>query len=244
MITYHPDSKFLTDFAAANLPLSQATCVATHLEYCGKCRTHIQQLTDLGGFMFSQLEPVVVENDGFTSLMHKIDLSAQTLPLTEAALQDRPLLAGKEHVKPQNAGFLPVIVRKLANGGLHKLDWVQLGSSLRVAPVKIGADKRETAIYDIKAGGKMPEHEHRGEEITVILKGSFSDLDGKYSSGDFVVRNAGEKHQPIATQDTDCICLVCLERPIKPKSWWYRLLEPYVQYQLSRLTGQNLSAGL
>jgi putative transcriptional regulator len=78
----------------------------------------------------------------------------------------------------------------------------------------------------------MPEHEHRGEEITVLLKGSFSDAEGKYVRGDFVVRNAGERHQPTATLDTDCICLVSLQRPVRPRSMFYRLLEPFVQYRM------------
>ena len=82
----------------------------------------------------------------------------------------------------------------------------------------------------------MPEHEHRGEEITVLLKGSFSDAEGKYVKGDFVVRHAGERHQPTATLDTDCICLVSLEQPVKPSSFWYRLLEPFVNYRLSGLS--------
>ncbi|MGB4247844.1 MAG: cupin domain-containing protein, partial [Pseudohongiellaceae bacterium] len=140
---------------------------------------------------------------------------------------------------PTRGVFLPRALRRLSAGGLHNLSWVQLGNALRVAPVRISGDARDTAIYDIKAGGRMPEHEHRGEEITVLLKGSFSDAEGSYSRGDFVVRNAGEAHQPMATQDTDCICLVSLERPVRPRGWFYRLLEPYVQYRLQKTLERN-----
>ena len=81
----------------------------------------------------------------------------------------------------------------------------------------------------------MPEHEHRGEEITVLLQGSFSDADGSYTRGDFLVRHAGEAHEPTATQDMDCICLVCLERPVRPRGLLYRMLEPLVNYRLQKL---------
>tara|TARA_R110002072_G_scaffold136124_2_gene278254 strand:- start:243676 stop:244383 length:708 start_codon:yes stop_codon:yes gene_type:complete len=231
MVSFHPDSKFLTDFAAGSLPLSEAVCVAAHLEFCAKCRSHVQQLSDLGAQIMARLEPVQTEqpaDEGFDQLMQKIDadaLNPADVASAEPAADSTPQSAAPS--------FLPRVVQKLAQGSLQDLDWVQLGKSLRIAPVNIGKGNRETSIYDIKAGGRMPEHEHRGEEITVLLKGSFSDAEGKYVRGDFVVRHAGERHQPTATLDTDCICLVSLEQPVRPSSIWYRLLEPFVQYRLS-----------
>ncbi|MDP1932828.1 MAG: ChrR family anti-sigma-E factor [Gammaproteobacteria bacterium] len=247
MISYHPDSRFLTDFAAANLPLSEAVCVSAHLEFCGKCRAHVQQLADIGGHMLSRLQPQEVEKTSFERLMSRIGSGdgaqqavADAILPTPSVAASEPVVAVEESSRASAAGvFLPRALRRLSAGGLHNLSWVQLGNALRVAPVRISGDVRETAIYDIKAGGRMPEHEHRGEEITVLLKGSFSDAEGSYNRGDFVVRNAGEAHQPMATQDTDCICLVSLEKPVRPRAWFYRLLEPYVQYRLQKTLEQN-----
>lgn len=249
MISYHPDSRFLTDFAAANLPLSEAVCVSAHLEFCGKCRAHLQQLADIGGHMLARLQPREVEEDSFERLMSRIGTGEGAQQAADAVLPAaQESLAFADEASPR-AGlaltkgvFLPRALRRLSAGGLHNLSWVQFGKALRVAPLRIVGDVRETAIYDIKAGGRMPEHEHRGEEITVLLKGSFSDAEGSYSQGDFVVRNAGEAHQPMATQDTDCICLVSLERPVRPRGWFYRLLEPYVQYRLQKTLERNTAS--
>lgn len=202
--------------------------MAAHLEFCAKCRAHVQQLSDLGAQIMARIAPeqaVEADDDGFDRLMQKID-SGQA---QEQAEVSAPVMAAT----PANGVTLPRVVQKLAQGSLQSLNWVQLGKSLRIAPVNVGDGVRQTSLYDIRAGGQMPEHEHRGEEITVLLKGSFSDAEGKYVRGDFVVRHAGEKHQPTATMDTDCICLVSLERPVKPSSIWYRLLEPFVQFRLS-----------
>ncbi len=232
MISYHPDSRFLTDFASANLPMAQAMCVSAHLEFCGKCRAHVHQLKEIGGHLLSQIPPVAVEAGSFEQLMSKI-ASPQPLPTAPSAQAHNALTS----IAPKSGKetYLPRSVRRLSNGSLQNLGWAQFGKALRIAPLPIAGETLETSIYDIKAGGQMPEHEHRGEEITVLLKGSFSDADGTYSRGDFVVRNAGEAHQPTATQDTDCICLVCLERPVRPRGWFYRLLEPYIQYRLHSL---------
>ncbi len=249
MISYHPDSRFLTDFASANLPLSEAVCVSAHLEFCGKCRAHVQQLADIGGHLLSRLQPEALEQDSFERLMGRID-AQEASGAKDAAVFDgydtamKP--AASAALKPDSlsrtdaargaAGVsLPRALRRLTQGGVQNLRWVQLGKALRVAPLHIDEDVRETAIYDIKAGGRMPEHEHRGEEITVLLRGSFSDAEGSYTRGDFVVRNAGEAHQPTATQDMDCLCLVSLERPVRPRAWLYRLLEPFVQHRLHKV---------
>lgn len=230
MVTFHPDARFLTDFASGSLPLSEAACVSAHLEFCAKCRSHVQQLSDLGAQLLTQLESAetmdvsAVNDADFDRLMQKIETQ-----------ESSPVSQWVDELAPVDSG-LPRVVQKLASEGLQNLKWAQLGRTLRIAPIKVGQGCRQTSIYDIRAGGRMPEHEHRGEEITVLLKGSFSDTEGKYVKGDFVVRHAGERHQPTATLDTDCICLVSLERPVRPSSIWYRLMEPFVQL---RLTGFN-----
>lgn len=233
MVSYHPDSRFLTDFASANLPMAQAMCVSAHLEFCGKCRAHIQQLKEIGGHLLAQIEPVEVEAHSFESLMARIATGEQPQAMASELALNEP--SPDALPKSSSDMFLPKAVRRLSNGSLNNLGWAQFGKELRIAPLPIVGEVCETSIYDIRAGGKMPEHEHRGEEITVLLKGSFSDAEGTYTRGDFVVRNAGETHQPTATQDTDCICLVCLESPVRPKGWFYRLLEPYIQYRLHSL---------
>ncbi|MDX1490897.1 MAG: ChrR family anti-sigma-E factor [Pseudohongiellaceae bacterium] len=231
MIAYHPDSRFLTDFASANLPLSEAVCVSVHLEFCGKCRAHVKQLNELGAMLMesSCVEPLA--EDSFDKLMGSIDNSAS---IEAPAAQHKSPVSEVSDMPLSSKLVSPRALKGALKAGFSKLNWVQLGAHLRIAPLNLGGESRETAIYDIKAGGRMPEHEHNGEEITVLLKGSFSDAEGSYSRGDFVVRNKGEAHQPTATQDMDCVCLVSLESPIKPKSWLYRLFLPYVQHRINR----------
>lgn len=218
MVSFHPDSRFLTDFAAGSLPVSEAVCVAAHLEFCPKCRSLVQQLGDLAAQMMVRLEPETPADEGFEQLMARIDKGTD---------KQKPVRT----TSTAESG-MPKVVQKLSRGAMADLRWVQLGRSLRVAPLKVGSRERQTALYDIKAGGRMPEHEHRGEEITVLLKGSFSDAEGKYVRGDFVVRHAGECHQPTATLDTDCLCLVSLAAPIRPRAWFYRMMEPFINARM------------
>ena len=109
------------------------------------------------------------------------------------------------------------------------LAWRSLSPSLKVAPIGIGEKVHELALHRIKVGGKVPEHNHKGSEITVVLKGSFSDEDGVYQEGDFIVREAGDVHQPIAAKNEECICLSVLAAPIK-LTGIKRLLNPLLTF--------------
>jgi putative transcriptional regulator len=79
----------------------------------------------------------------------------------------------------------------------------------------------------------MPHHEHRGDEITVVLQGSFSDQEDNYHVGDFIVRTKGEKHRPVAAQHEDCLCLSTLDAPIRMSNWFLRMIMPVLTARLA-----------
>ena len=72
MVKYHPDTRFLTDYAAGSLPESQALCVAAHLHYCSGCRAKIRELTQLGAEFFLTQEPEAVSEDSFDRLWQSL----------------------------------------------------------------------------------------------------------------------------------------------------------------------------
>ena len=208
MVKYHPDARFLTDYAAGCLPASQALCVATHLHYCPLCRLKIGELTELGAELFMQQQPVKVEKAALEKLLARIQASPQS-PISP--VQAEP-----------SVSILPKAVNKLTSGNLERLNWRRIGSNFRVSRLNVGDKQRETSLFCIKAGGHVPHHQHKGDEITVILKGSFSDREDKYEVGDFIVRTNGETHKPVASQDQDCLCLSTLDAPIVLSNWLLR----------------------
>ena len=100
---------------------------------------------------------------------------------------------------------LPAYLNKFV--GRSPLNWRSLSSSLSVAPISVGETAYELALHKIDAGGTTPSHDHRGMELTVVLKGSFSDEHGVYHEGDFLIREPGHVHRPAAAQNKACICL-------------------------------------
>lgn len=230
MVKYHPEARFLTDYSAGSLPVAQALCVATHLHYCAGCRVKVRELTELGSQLFQQLalqqqtvQQQTVQNhadqpqarqqpDTFEQLMARVE----TLPATP---QPAKIAAPKPDA-------LPRPLHKLAHGNIESLAWRRIGKGFRYSKLRTGDQSRETTLFHIKAGGNVPHHRHVGDEITVVIKGSFSDQDDKYNVGDFIVRTAGEQHSPVASQDEDCLCLSTLDKPIVMSNLFYRLLAP------------------
>ena len=231
MVKYHPDPRFLTDYAAGSLPESQALCVAAHLHYCSGCRAKIRELTHLGAEFFLTQEPEAVSQDSFDRLWQS--LQKQDSPAQQIQLQQTPATANATKTATKTATAktskdLPQAIQKLTGGNINSLKWRNIGKSFRFSDIPLGDQNRETTLFHIKAGGNVPKHHHRGDEITVVLKGSFSDQEDHYHVGDYIVRTSGESHTPVASQDEDCLCLASLDAPIVINNWFYRVLAPFI----------------
>lgn len=229
MVKYHPDTRYLTDFASGSLSRSLALCVSAHLHYCAQCRRAVGDLTTLGTALFERLEPHEVSTAEFDRLMTRIDTSAQ--PRSDP----RPASTSLHVKRSPPRQRLPQAIQRLTGDDPERLRWNQLGSSFRYYPLDVGEDGRRTSLFAIRRGGKMPGHRHKGDEVTVVLRGSFSDQEDHYHQGDFIVRGSGEKHRPVAAQHDDCLCLASLESPIAVTSWWYRLLQPLTRLRTAAM---------
>ena len=54
----------------------------------------------------------------------------------------------------------------------------------------------------------VPKHGHSTTEATVVLEGQLTDGHDVYSKGEMMLAVPGERHKPIATGNTACICFV------------------------------------
>jgi putative transcriptional regulator len=77
------------------------------------------------------------------------------------------------------------------------------------------SDGVEAKLYWIKAGRAMPQHTHEGQEVTLLLRGGFSDVSGHYRRGDVAVADHDLDHKPVADADEDCICFAVTDAPLK-----------------------------
>jgi putative transcriptional regulator len=211
MASFHPNIEQLTEFTAGTLSLAQSTCVSVHLSQCDLCSRLTGQLTDLAASFFEGLEPISVGDEQLDSVLARLDEAPSAL------------------AQAKSDSGSSTILQRLINGDFSKLNWKKVGSALKISYLDIGDPNFEVALYHIKAGGKIPRHTHRGDEMTLVLEGGFSDSGGSYHAGDFLYRNANDEHAPTAQQSEDCICLAVLDAPLKFTDWRFRLMNPFLK---------------
>ena len=182
MTNFHPDLELITEYAAGSLSLAQGACVSIHVNQCRRCQRIAGQLTDLGASLFEALEPAPVGDAQLNAVLARLD-------------DEKPLEYA--HSK-SSASSTPAILQRLMRGDFSDLNWRNIGSALRISYLKTGDPDHEFALYHIRAGGRIPEHTHRGTEMTLILEGGFSDANGSYHKGDFLIRRPGDVHAPTA----------------------------------------------
>lgn len=215
MSKYHPDIDILTEYVAGTLPLAQSACVSLHVNHCQQCQRTVVQLEELGAGLLEAMEPVPVGDTQLNAVLARLD-------------EEKPLEYARER-----AEGTPAILQRLMRGDFSDLSWKKIGSALRISYLKTGDTQHEFALYHIKAGGRIPEHTHRGGEMTLILEGGFSDANGSYHAGDFLYRRPGDVHAPTALQSEDCICLAVLDAPLKFTDWRFRWMNPFLKLRAS-----------
>jgi putative transcriptional regulator len=213
MAKFHPNLDLMTEYSAGTLALAQSACISVHIGYCEQCQRLAGQLSDIGAALFVELEPVPVGDAQLNAVLARLD-------------EEPPLAYTKQaHIKSNT----PAILQRLMNGDFSDLTWKKIGSALQISYLKTGDPTHEFALYHIKAGGRIPEHTHRGSEMTLVLEGGFSDSEGSYHQGDFIFRQPGDVHAPTALQSEDCICLAVLDAPLTFTNWKFRWMNPFLK---------------
>jgi len=217
MANYHPDTRLLNEYSSGTLPLAQSVCVSLHLNYCEQCRRSHQRLQHLGSALFEEMAPQQVDDSLLRTVMSRLDEEPQPLSYQSKPAEDAP----------------PPLIQRLMRGDYEDLGWEKVTSDVRISRLRTGDADNEFALYHIRAGASIPKHTHKGTELTLVLEGGFSDDEGHYEVGDFVMRDAEQQHSPTATQDRDCICIGVLDAPIKFTDWKYRMVNPFLKIQPS-----------
>jgi putative transcriptional regulator len=215
LVTKHPDNETLMAYATGALTPGLCLAVSAHLHFCEECRDRYSALAAVGGDLLDATQPAEMSADALDLVLEKLD---------DAAVMQTPKRVSREQVLPEDEALLPeFITNLLPETGAR---WKMLSPALRVSRIPVGEERYELALHKIKAGGKVPAHDHKGLEVTVVLQGSFSDGDGIYHEGDFLVRKPGEQHRPTASQNNSCICLSVSEAPIRLTGPINRFMNP------------------
>lgn len=205
-ITHHLSDPLLIGYAAGTLPEAFSLIVATHVSLCDDCRARLESYEALGGALM-QDEVAEMSEDSLDQCLAR--LAAPVVPVRPAPRR----------------GLFPAPLAAYVGGDLDAVRWRPLGMGVRQAilPTARGASAR---LLYIPAGQSVPDHGHRGTELTLVLQGAFADDKARFGPGDVEIADESDEHQPVAEAGSDCICLAATDAPLRFRNLVPRLLQP------------------
>jgi len=106
--------------------------------------------------------------------------------------------------------------------------WRPVGMGVRQAILTTAKGATARLLY-IPAGTAVPDHGHRGTELTLVLKGAFRDQTDHFGPGDVEVANEDLEHTPVADIGEDCICLAATDAPLRFSGMLPRIAQPFLK---------------
>lgn len=217
-INHHLSDELIIAYSAGVLPEAVDLIVATHVSLCDDCRAALAAYDAVGGALLDQGEKADVSDACLTGALNLIR-GGRTVQ--DEKVQD------KQAPEMERDPILPAPLQDYIGGSLGDVKWRSLGMGVRQAVLDTKGDATARLLF-IPAGTAMPDHGHRGMELTIVLKGAFTDEDGRFARGDVEIAFEDMHHTPVADVSEDCICLAVTDAPLRFKGLLPRLAQPFV----------------
>jgi putative transcriptional regulator len=222
-----PVDELLAAFAAGSLSAPLMALMAAHLELKPARRAYVAVLEAAYGILLEDIEPVPLTNrdrrlvEIFAS--DSGEQGQQTVPVARTlnghrsngqAYNGQAYNGQIRGAQPGSESVLPSSLRCAVGDDLEGLAWHSVASGVKQSIIATGSFGEEI-LMRFRAGKRMPAHGHHGLEVSLVLKGGFSDGYGQYRRGDVCVADETIEHQPIADPDEDCVMYVVRAAPMK-----------------------------
>ena len=212
-IKHHLTDELIMGYSAGKLPEAVDLLIATHISMCDECRAAVEAYDALGG--------ALLEDD---SLITEVaDMDDASLAATLALIGELPEAPAQPVMSD-----VPAPLASYIGGSLKDVRWRPVGMGVRQAILKTEGDAVARLLH-IPAGVAIPHHSHGGLELTLVLKGAFTDEDGHFGPGDVETADESTDHTPIADMAEDCYCLAVTDASLKFKSLLPKLIQPFVR---------------
>ncbi len=212
-VTHHIGDEFLMAYAAGILPEAFSVVVAAHVSLSDDSRARLGAYDSVGGAVLDTVKPAEMGDAALAATLARIKGHAPTARMP--APRRKP-------------GILPEAVQRYVGGDVDAVAWRNVGRGVKQAILPTKDEARVRLLY-IPSGMAMPDHSHRGTEMTLVLQGAYRDADGAFHRGDIEVADEAVQHTPIAFGPEDCICLAATDARLRFTSVLPRLAQPFLR---------------
>jgi putative transcriptional regulator len=200
MIKHHPKYELIQSFVNGDLPASLSAAISIHADMCPTCKKHITLLTDqVAELSFDELPSIIEDEDLVNDYILNMDFDKMIEGITQSNEIDVKQAVEIKTVNFKNKPYkLPVALNNINLGKT-----AQIGKLAR-SRLQLNENEIHTNLLHIEPGGSVPEHTHKGFELTLLLEGSFHDDEGVYVKGDFIMLDGNHTHNPVS--ENGCLC--------------------------------------
>ncbi len=208
--THHPTEELLRAYALGSGEQALDLAVAAHGARCPVCQVQVQELEAIGGALLSRLP-----SGG---------LPAWALEAALARLDEAP---PAERARPEAPSWLRHL--DLPGPLLDLCDqlapWSTIWPGIRRIELPLSLDGERLALVGMDAGTEIPEHDHGGLELNLVLAGGFDDVQERaaYLPGDVSCKEPGQVHTVQVHGDGECVVLVVRSGRLVPRNLKGRL---------------------
>ncbi|WP_281980842.1 ChrR family anti-sigma-E factor [Thalassorhabdomicrobium marinisediminis] len=215
-IKHHLTDDLLMAYSAGALPEGFSLVVATHISLCDECRARMLAFDAVGGAVVDDLSPVALSEGSFAETLARIDAVGADAGVEQAT---EPPTA--------RSGVFPAPLQAYVGGDLEAVKWRRVGGGVRQAVLRVDRSSSVRLLH-IPAGTAVPDHGHRGTELTLVLQGAFRDEVDHFGTGDIEIATEELDHQPVADLGEDCICLAATDAPLRFHGLLPRIAQPFL----------------
>jgi putative transcriptional regulator len=209
-IRHHPTDDTLLRLAAGKLNAGLAALASGHAAGCAQCHGRVAAFEAVGGAVLDAQPCAPLIPTGFADVLARLG----NPPAPQAPRKM------KQYLPPDLV--LPSMLEGCDTG-----PWLWLGRGVRYSRLRMpGVPEANVLLLRVAANRPIPRHTHSAHELTLILRGGYSDSTGQYGPGDTAEADATVLHQPRADAE-GCTCLVAFEGRLLLDGWlgrWQRRL--------------------
>ena len=212
-MNHHVSDALLMAYEAGSLAEGWSLAVATHLAFCPDCRARARDAEALGGTLLETLDSAAVDDLAFDAVLARIE---------------RPDDIATDAVPAPATSNVPAPLRPYIGSDLDAVRWKRIGTAGFQAMIETGDSETQVRLLRFPAGTPVPQHTHRGLELTVVLRGTLVDDTERFGLGEIEEADDSIEHTPCAGHDDECICLAVTDAPLRFRSLIVRMAQPFL----------------
>jgi putative transcriptional regulator len=193
MATHLAPDEMLAGYACGATTPGIALLIAAHLTQAPEARRRVRAFERVGGALMAGEAPAA--------------LSETALERTLAALDHASVPDAAPRGTAPDCGPLPRPVAERVGLDFDRIPWkLRLPGVSTYEPGGFGDDR--VVLLRARPGASVPQHTHRGLEVTLVMQGCMLDRGVEYVAGDVIATDEQDDHRPRILGDETCYCLI------------------------------------